>query len=83
MINQWRNTKLSNRKISIESSKIRGTESIDVQRQVPPPSYDSVSQRYNLMLQKLKNHVTNPDGGSRSPGRLQEVGIVNYVDYET
>jgi hypothetical protein len=61
----------------IESSTMRGFESIDVQRQVSPPNYASVSQTYDLMLQKLENHVTNPDGGSRSLG----LGV-NNVDYE-
>jgi hypothetical protein len=34
----------------IESSTLGSTESIEVPRQVPPPSYGSVSQAYDLML---------------------------------
>jgi hypothetical protein len=44
---------------------MRGAESIDVQ------TYDSV----------LGNHLTDPDGGSRSLARLKEVGV-NYIHYE-
>jgi hypothetical protein len=33
----------------------------DLHRQVPPPSYDNVSQTHDIMCQKLENRVTSPN----------------------
>ena len=45
----------------IQSSTSGGAENIDVERQVPHPSYDSGSQAYDFMLLKLGNRVANPN----------------------
>jgi len=45
----------------IQSSTSGGAENIDVERQVPHPSYDSGSQANDFMLLKLGNRVANPN----------------------
>jgi trypsin len=45
----------------IYGSTSGGAEYIDVQQQVPHPSYESKSNAYDFMLLKLKTSVTNPN----------------------
>jgi hypothetical protein len=54
-------------------------EYIDVQRQVPHPSYDGILEVYDFMLVKLENPVTNPNLTPITVNSLRTNPMINDV----